>query len=97
MSSHCVCVLLTSYISGTYGTYCFVNCTKQGNFPVQHFIFTFSGYQKHCQGLQSHSATHISPYDIHLQQDDGEEAATVTVRDEGHTGAGVSFTSGTQR
>lgn len=43
------------------------------------------GYQKHCQGLQSCTVVHISLYDIRLLRDDGKGAATVTVRDEGHT------------
>lgn len=45
----------------------------------------FSSYQKHGQGLQSHSAAHISLCDIHPLQDNEKEAATVMVRDEGHT------------
>lgn len=44
-----------------------------------------SSYQRCCQGLQSCAAIHISLYDIRLLRDDGKEAASVTVRDEGHT------------
>lgn len=44
-----------------------------------------SSYQTHCQGLQSCTVVHISLYDIRLLRDDGKGAATVTVRDEGHT------------
>lgn len=56
----------------------------------QHNCSAFSGsilssYQMCCQGLQSRTAVHISLCDIRLQRDDGKEAATVTVRDEGHT------------
>lgn len=45
---------------------------------------TLSCYQRHCQGLQSCTAIHISLYDIHLLRNDGMEATTVTARDEGH-------------
>lgn len=51
-------------------------------------VFTgliLSSYQKHSQGLQSGTVVHISLYDIRLLRDDGKGAATVTVRDEGHT------------
>lgn len=55
-----------------------------------------SSYQKCSQGLQSPSAVHISLYDIRLLRDDGKEAATVTVRDEGHTLVNVTSISVTK-